>query len=374
MPSEKPATAPAAPAATDEPAGPQTAAEPPMPGNVYQAVARVMAELPGIGKDQTAAPEQGAYAYRGIEAITRHAQQLFGRYGVVFVLEEVGYMVDPITVNGKPWTDTTLTVVYHVHGPGGADDVLTVGPIHVVGRDNSDKGANKARTQAFKYALLQLLCIGDQKDDADHGSPEADKRDAPAPPPDPNDPRVPRSTLANRIRELTPEQREQVRDFTDSVGAPRIPNAWTDEQLAAVEEFVDKLVISGRAQDDTAVDGDAAAEREVQPAVEDPPRPAVSFDVAKLPAATTPEDDLRWLAASPDGLVQEVANQVKLIAADDVNAACRELDLPITGKEETKRARVAARKVRHRMETMAGLRPEPEPDVEPAPDEEPAGK
>ena len=32
-------------------------------------------------------------------------------------------------------------------------------------------------TQAFKYALIQVLCIGDKADDADSGSPEADSTD-----------------------------------------------------------------------------------------------------------------------------------------------------------------------------------------------------
>lgn len=341
-----------APEATPEPTGPETATERPMPSNVFEALARVMSELPGIGKDQTAAPEQGSYAYRGIEAITRHAQQLFGRYGVVFVLEETGYIVDNIVVKNRPWTDTTITCVYHVYGPGGRDDVIDVGPIHVVGRDNSDKGANKCRTQAFKYALLQLLCIGDQKDDADAGSPEADEKAKAPDPVDPNDPRIPRAAVANRIRELTPEQRVQVRDFSDSIGAPRIPNAWTDEHLAQMEEFVDKLVIeAGGAPPADAAAQDSEDESEVPP--------ALSFDPAKLPAETTPEDDLRWLTASPDGLVEEVSDVVRAIPVDDLNARCRELDLPITGKEDTKRARIAARMVRHRMEMMAGLREAP---------------
>ena len=36
-----------------------------------------------------------------------------------------------------------------------------------LGRDNSDKGYNKASTAAFKNLLLRLLCIGDPRDDTD---------------------------------------------------------------------------------------------------------------------------------------------------------------------------------------------------------------
>ena len=154
------------------------------PKNVVQAIARVMGELPAIGKDSTASSQQGGYAYRGIEAITSEAQALFAKYGVVFVPRVVSNRTENITVNGKPWTDTFLEVEYDVYGPGGTVelggmqviDMITVGPLLAIGRDNSDKGANKAMTQAFKYALLQVLCISDKKDDGDQVSHATDDR------------------------------------------------------------------------------------------------------------------------------------------------------------------------------------------------------
>lgn len=143
--------------------------------NVVEALRRVMRDLPAIGKDQSAAPQQGGYPYRGIEQITRHVQPLFARHGIVMAPRVDSAEVKDIVVAGKPWTDTILHVTYTVHGPGGDTlEVRTVG----IGRDNSDKGANKAMTQAFKYALLQLLCVSDAKDDADGQTHEAD---APAP-------------------------------------------------------------------------------------------------------------------------------------------------------------------------------------------------
>ena len=36
-----------------------------------------------------------------------------------------------------------------------------------IGRDHTDKGANKAQTQAFKYLLMHLFCVSDPKDDGD---------------------------------------------------------------------------------------------------------------------------------------------------------------------------------------------------------------
>lgn len=144
------------------------------PDSVTEALRRVMRDLPGIGKDQTAAPQQGGYSYRGIEQIARHAQPLFSRHHVVFVPHVETWEVVDIVVNGKPWTDTRLAVSYTVYGPGGPEDHITVGPLLGIGRDNSDKGANKALTQTFKYALLQVLAIADAKDDADGSTHEAD--------------------------------------------------------------------------------------------------------------------------------------------------------------------------------------------------------
>lgn len=144
--------------------------------NVVEALSRVMADLPAIGRDQTASQQQGGYAYRGIEQITKHTQGLFAEHGIVFVPRVVSYEIRDLMVNNKPWTDTVELVEYTVYGPGGVDDHITVGPILAVGRDNSDKGGNKCLTQAFKYALLQTLCISDAKDDGDNQSHEADAR------------------------------------------------------------------------------------------------------------------------------------------------------------------------------------------------------
>jgi hypothetical protein len=148
------------------------------PTNVIEAIACVMGELPAIGKDSKASPQQGGYAYRGIEAITSVAQSLFAKYCVVFVPRMIGYEIIDIEVQGKPWTDTRIQFEYDVYGPGGPEDKITVGPLLTIGRDNSDKGSNKCATQGLKYALLQVLCISDRKDDADENSYERDARSA----------------------------------------------------------------------------------------------------------------------------------------------------------------------------------------------------
>jgi hypothetical protein len=138
------------------------------PTNVIQAIAVVMAELPGIAKKKHPS-ESGkglTYAYRGIEEITSEVQELFAKHCVVPVPRVISRSVEKIVVNGNDWSDTFLEVEWRIYGPGGLTDyveAITAGQ----GRDNSDKGTNKAMTQAFKYLLLDLLCISDPADDTD---------------------------------------------------------------------------------------------------------------------------------------------------------------------------------------------------------------
>ncbi len=175
--------------------------------NVIVALSRVIRDMPGIKKDSQSAAAQGGYAYRGIEAITREAAPLFAKHGIVFVPKVVQWDRDQITVANKPWTDDRLLTTYRVYGPGGAEDFIEVGPIPSVGRDNSDKGTNKALTQAFKYALIQTLCIGDSKDDADGQTFERDTAPEMA----------------------TVGQRKEVLERLSSLG--RYPLTWIEENL-----------------------------------------------------------------------------------------------------------------------------------------------
>jgi hypothetical protein len=144
--------------------------------NVIQALAAVRRELKGIGKDHKADPKQGGYAYRGIEDITAAVGPLLGKHGVIFAPRVVDHSTKEIEVNSKPWTDTFLSVEYSVYGPGGITDHIVVGPVQTIGRDNTDKGANKCMAQAYKQVLAQVFCIGDSKDDTDGQTAERDAR------------------------------------------------------------------------------------------------------------------------------------------------------------------------------------------------------
>ena len=134
--------------------------------HVIAALSAVMNDLPAIGKGDKS--PQG-YQYRGIEAITKQLQPLLSKHGVVIVPNATIVKVEHSPAMKEGWTDTFLDCEWTIYGPGGVDDRI-VARTTGIGRDNSDKGANKAATQAFKYLLLQMLSIADKADDADGAS------------------------------------------------------------------------------------------------------------------------------------------------------------------------------------------------------------
>lgn len=155
-----------------------------MPTNVVEAWARIMAELPAIAKKRHPESDGISYPYRGIEEITAEAQVLFAKYGVV----PIPYKTTPIgetrwftTKNGTTWSDEKIKIHWRIYGPGGLDDMMEAQTLGI-GRDNSDKGFNKAATQALKYLLLPALLISDKNDDADGTTVIDDSTSLVAPP------------------------------------------------------------------------------------------------------------------------------------------------------------------------------------------------
>lgn len=212
------------------------------PRTVIEAIAAVMGELPAISKGDRASDQQGGYSYRGIESITSHLQPLLAKNGLVFVPKVVGREVREISVGNppKPWTDTILTVRYRCWfsndqkadlGPGvPGHDYIDVGPVVGIGRDGADKGANKAMSQAFKYALLQTFMISDKADDGDSVNVEADR-----PEPEP----TPAQKLASRAHSLPEPQRVLLRAWCSERRIPNVPAQMTADQIVAVNAYLD---------------------------------------------------------------------------------------------------------------------------------------
>jgi hypothetical protein len=226
------------------------------PTNVIEGLARVEAEIGGIRK-LTKAQRQAAgmtvdesgqavpWPYRGIDQICQQAQPLLGKYGVVIVPKVTNHIVDPVPHYGKEgtWFDTTVHVTWTIYGPGGPDDKIksrTIG----VGRDNSDKGINKAMTVAYKNLLLRLLSIGDPQDDLDHTNLQ--------PPAD-----------AGGEAFLTDEQAQQVVDFVVALDEPHkaaakaeIAETWGSTKTIPADAWADVLAFT--AKYDTIRDQDEA--------------------------------------------------------------------------------------------------------------------
>lgn len=226
------------------------------PRNVIEGIARVMAKIGGIRKLTTAeresmglkapgAGEQGVkYAYRSIDQLAQAAQPLFGRYGVVLVPTVTNQDVEQIIVNNNPWTETTVWVRYDIYGPGGVEDKI-VSIVTGVGRDNSDKGVNKAMTGAFKNLLLRMLCVGDPQDDPDNERHETSAlgtyRD---PSPDPMPPH-PSDVLFDRIKavaEAHPAVAVELKAWADGKKGLKAKALIHDDWRIAVENKLDELL------------------------------------------------------------------------------------------------------------------------------------
>jgi ERF superfamily len=288
------------------------------PRNVTEALSRIMEDLPGIGKDQKAAPEQGSYKYRGIEAITSEAQSLFAKYGVILVPKVLDSSVKDIVVNGKPWTDTTLRIMYWAVGPGGSEsivpmrrslstdgtrveeehdpagwyligDVLPIGPFLAIGRDSSDKGGNKCLSQAYKYALLQTLMIGDKADDADQGSPERDAYD-PSRPTETSAPPEWISALRRQIADLPDEHKDKLRTEWKGGydGAPlHDPELLTRHEFPFADRLVHAHTIAAHKEAGTEEPPPPASDPlNLQPGAAEPPPEGVLQLRAELAAIT----------------------------------------------------------------------------------------
>ena len=186
--------------------------------NVTEALSAVMGEMPAIERKRNT--DSGVkYAFRGIEEIAPHVKELFAKYGVIVVPSVQGDpVIRDLLVNGNPWTDTILKVAYTFrHGPSDTQvTAVTVG----IGRDNQDKGANKAMTQSLKYALMQILMISDDADDSD--SQDAPSGRAPVWQemgyPDEERFNTAREGLAAIWGQLNEEQLAQARAFVSAAG------------------------------------------------------------------------------------------------------------------------------------------------------------
>jgi hypothetical protein len=150
------------PSTLDDPSAPVELSDP-YPRETVAALAKVIAALPAIGKDAEFRSSSANYTYRSIESVTAAVRGLLGGNGLALIPSVDLVSVDPAVGMRDGWYDYRVVVNWRIVGPDGWIAARTIG----IGRDNSDKGVNKAMTQAQKYLLLNLFTVGEARADAD---------------------------------------------------------------------------------------------------------------------------------------------------------------------------------------------------------------
>lgn len=134
--------------------------------NVTQALAAVMAEVRGVGKDGFHDAPGAKFKFRGIDAIVNAVGPAMRNHGVIVTPQLVDVTRrDVSTSQGKASRETCVIVKYIFTGPDGTT-LETIVPGEAM--DSADKGTAKAMSVAFRIALLQALCL--PTDDADPDS------------------------------------------------------------------------------------------------------------------------------------------------------------------------------------------------------------
>lgn len=143
--------------------------------NVTQALAAVMAEVRGVGKDGFHDAPGAKFKFRGVDAVVNAVGPALRNHHVIVVpqLLDVSRR-DVSTSGGKASRETCVTVKYVFTGPDGSTlEAIVPGEA----MDSADKGTAKAMSVAFRIALLQALCL--PTDDADPDSHHYERESAP---------------------------------------------------------------------------------------------------------------------------------------------------------------------------------------------------
>ncbi|MFI8817490.1 MULTISPECIES: ERF family protein [unclassified Streptomyces] len=134
--------------------------------NVFGAIASVMRDVVPVAKDQE--NTQQRYKFRGIDDVMSAMAGPLRAHGV-FILPTIA--AHHAERRGEKMTHVTITMRYHVYGPGG--DCL-IAEVPGEASDFADKATNKAQSAALKYLLFTLFMIpvdGRSVDDGDRDHP-----------------------------------------------------------------------------------------------------------------------------------------------------------------------------------------------------------
>lgn len=148
-------------------------APPAFPGGlIYGKLIEAAQHMEGIEKGGVNKAQ--GFKFRGIEQLTKACAPIFKQVGIVVVpsMRLVEWAPQP----DKGYRAVVQATYRFYAEDGSYVEATTIGE----GVDTYDKATNKAMSAAFKYALLQTLCIGDPEDDSDNYSePKPAKKAAP---------------------------------------------------------------------------------------------------------------------------------------------------------------------------------------------------
>lgn len=138
-------------------------------GQIHELLPKVAADTGAVAKGMY--NEQQGYKFRGIDQLQNAVHPALVKHGVVVypvvLSKDAG---ERQTKSGASMRFVELVIEYHWVAPDGSEIVCTV-----VGEaaDLGDKASNKAMSAAYKYALIQTLCIPlASEEDADASSPQ----------------------------------------------------------------------------------------------------------------------------------------------------------------------------------------------------------
>lgn len=138
-----------------------------MAGNVYQAIAAVMADLSAGGIGKTRQNTAQGYNFRGIDDVLNALAPILSTHRLVILPRVLGRICEEReTKQGGRMAYVTVDVEFDLVC---AED----GSIHTIrvageAMDSADKATNKAMSAAYKYAAIQAFCIPTEgENDAD---------------------------------------------------------------------------------------------------------------------------------------------------------------------------------------------------------------
>ncbi len=140
-------------------------------GQIFQLMANVQKDIPGIGK--TGYNKFHKYKYRSIDDIMDGIHAALSEHSIVCLPEVVQDSIkhtEHTTTSGDIQTMTEMLVEFTFIAPDGSSvSCMTLGQ----GMDTGDKHGNKAHTSAYKTAMSETFCIHisdvniDSEDDSD---------------------------------------------------------------------------------------------------------------------------------------------------------------------------------------------------------------